>query len=304
MSKTAVCNMCGLEFDPEDGLVHDKDGNGDEMCYDCTMKLRNAVPEELGGAPAETPLDEYPKHVNYFTVKEAKMALSVLDPIRGTVGKDAELVVRTSIDGLNIVMADQGAASEIEVHVRFDHEDIEDHDTQESIVCVSLDKLMSVLKTFGSEKVTIAAEGSEVIVQSDMATWRLPQIRTNGDRPKMHAYSVSGETAFVPLQAIKRILFADYMGEVFAVTMEDTMLKMTAEDGSGREMLTVRAKQLSGVDFPVRSQFGYDIVGDVASKIHMDGEATLDMVMQDKGPMELRWAQGAASIRAVFAPRL
>ena len=50
MSKTAVCNMCGLDFDPEDGLVHDNDGNGTPMCYDCTMKLRNAVPEELGGS--------------------------------------------------------------------------------------------------------------------------------------------------------------------------------------------------------------------------------------------------------------
>lgn len=304
MSKTAVCNMCGLEFDPEDGLVHDNDGNGTPMCYDCTMKLRNAVPEELGGAPAETPLDEYPASVNYFTVAEAKMVLNVLDPIRGAVGKDAELTVRTAPDGLSMVMTDQGASSEIEVQVRFDDEHIIDHGTTEAIVCVGLDKLMTVIKTFGSEAVTIAAEGSEVIVQSKMATWRLPQIRTNGNRPKLHAFSVNGESADVTLQAMKRILYADYMGEVFAVSMEDRMLKMTAEDESGREMLTVRAQQDSSVDFPVRSQFGYDVVGDVVSKIHADADKPIDLEMQDKGPMELRWAQGAASIRAVFAPRL
>lgn len=304
MSKTAVCNMCGLEYDPEDGLVHDKDGNGDEMCYDCTMKLRNAVPEELGGAPAETPLDEYSGSVNYFTVAEAKMILNVLDPIRGAVGKDAELTVRTAPTGLSMVMTDQGASSEIEVQVRLDDEHIMDHDTTDAIVCVSLDKLMTVVKTFGSEPVTIAAEGSEVIVQSKMATWRLPQIRTNGNRPKLHAFTVSGESAEVSLQAMKRILYADYMGEVFAVSMEDRMMKMTAESESGREMLTVRAEQSSAVDFPIRSQFGYDVVGDVVSKIHADPEKAIDLEMQDRGPMELRWEQGAASIRAVFAPRL
>jgi len=82
------------------------------------------------------------------------------------------------------------------------------------------------------------------------------------------------------------------------------MLKMTAEDESGREMLTVRAQQDSSVDFPIRSQFGYEVVGDVVSKIHVDADKPIDLEMQDKGPMELRWDQGAASIRAVFAPRL
>ena len=305
MSKIAVCGMCGLEYDPEDGLVHDKDGNGDEMCYDCTMKIRNAVPEELGGAPEEAPLTEYPQMLNYFSVKEAKMLLNVLDPIKGVCGKDAELIVRTDAEGLRIVMADQGGSSEIEVSVNMDHDDIVNHGLIESTVRVNLEKLMAVVKTFGTEEIVVAAVGSEVVIQSKMATWRIPQIRFNGDRPRLHAYSVNADgTAYVPLQALRRILYGENMAEVFVIELQDDMCKMTAEEGSGRETLTVRAQQMAAADFPVRSQFGYDIIGDVVSKIHVGADEVLDVGLMNKGPMEIRWTQGAASIRAVFASRI
>jgi len=302
MSRTAVCGMCGLEYDPEDGFVHDRDQNGDEMCYDCTMKIRNAVPEELGGAPEETPICD-PKGLNYFTVREAKLLLNVLSPIKGVCGKDADLLVRTTAEGLSIVMSDQAGASEIEVQVDLGHEDITDCETTDATVCVSLEKAMSVIKTFGTEAVTLAAEGSELVVQSDMATWRIPQI-TTADRPKLHAHSVNADgSAYVPLSAMRRILFGEDMAEVFVIELQDMMCKLTAEAYSGREMLTVRAKQLSSADFPVRSQFGYDIIGDVVSKIHIGDDEALDVALMDRGPMEIRWTQGAASIRAVFAPR-
>ena len=302
MSKTAVCGMCGLEYDPEDGLVHDKDGNGNEMCYDCTMKIRNAVPEELGGAPEETPMRDT-KGLNYIEVEEAKLLLDVLSPIKGVCGKDADLLVRTTAEGLSIVMSDQARASEIEVQVDLGHEDIIAHEIADATVCVSLEKVMAVVKTFGTEEVIIAAEGSDLIIQSKTATWRIPQI-TTADRPKLHAATFpSNGSACVPLSAMRRILFGEDMAEVFVIELQDRMCRMTAESESGREMLTVRAEQTASADFPVRSQFGYDVIGDVVSKIRIDPERSLDVDLMDRGPMEIRWTQGAASIRAVFAPR-
>jgi len=298
MSKTAVCPMCGLDYDPEDGLVHDEK-DGEQLCYDCTMKIRNAVPEELGGAPTM----EEPPSVNCFTVKSAKAVLNVLDPVKGVLGKDADLIVRTEENGLSIAMADQGGVSEIEVSVDLKHENIIDHDTGRAYVCVPLDKLINALKTFGSdESVTIAAQDSEIILQSNMATWKIPQIRMDGTRKKLHAVTIDSDAdATVTVQALKRILAAEYMAEVFKVTVEDRVLKMTAEAESGREGLTVREFQTVTADFPVSSQFGYDLMKDIFSRIHTDGG--VDMGLMNRGPMELEWRQGAAGIRAVFAPR-
>ena len=43
------CPDCGLKFDPKDGMVHGSTVEG-ELCYDCTMRRRNALPEETGSA--------------------------------------------------------------------------------------------------------------------------------------------------------------------------------------------------------------------------------------------------------------
>jgi|GEM_PF-5341854 len=291
------CPDCGLEYDPKDGMVHDED-----RCYDCTMKERNRIPEELGGTSEEVPVPTGP---NYITVKEAKSILAVLDPIKGVTGKDAVLTLRTSDTGISTVMYDNGRTQGIEVSVGLDGDSIVAHGLQRDSISVDLDDLIDAIKTFGEEQVTISFERSSLVIQSEYARRVMPLITQIDTKMELHLSSVDeDEAVYVSMGKLKRLLPAEKVEEVIRVTLDDGKATFMADDGSGRNTYSVFVDLMHMSFERVTSSYGLDMLKEIVTKMHLKDDDMVRMGIMGNGPCMLSWEQREASFEVLMAPRL
>lgn len=290
------CPICGLYFDPGDGMAHDTDDNGNEMCYDCTMKLRHQVPEEAA---------QEPKGFNYLSLHSAKDILSVLDPVRGTVGKGADLVLRTDVTGIKIVMYDAARICGIQVDVSKPETDsvITEFCTDRDTVRADLDKFIEAAKWFSDECVTISAEKSSIVMQSNRATRRMPRYGNDSNRFEI-ALAETPETAVlhVPFSTLKRILPGESIEEVMEISTFGDRATFTATDDKGNDSYTVYA-DMAGLQPECKAKYGFDCLKEIVNKIHLDKDALVRVAFATNAPLVLEWEQGPADFKVVIAPR-
>ena len=289
------CPDCGLEFDPKDGMVHDSTAEG-ELCYDCTMKRRNALPEETEQEETFTE--------GLIIIDEAKAVLDILDPIRGTVGKGQVLVFRTSPTKISTVMYDPAHAEGIQADIPLDAAHILTHDLKRDKVAVSLDNLIDAVKGFGDEEISIEFEASSVLITSEQAIRRLPRI-TDTDINEDLAVSDIREDAvlYVSMAKLKRAMQAENVREALEIVVDGTKAQFRASDDAGRNEYIVNIPATSAVVSlnKVGSQYGLSVLKDLVTKIRRDDDAVIRLAVQDRGPMHLRWEQGKADFAVVIA---
>jgi len=233
-------------------------------------------------------------------LESAKDALAVLDPIRGTVGKDAILVARTSPEAIEIVMYDAVRTCGIEVTIGKLADEC--WTMSRAVIKVDLDKLIEAVKSFGDETVRILATDRKLVILSKAARRVMPllagEVRVDAHLPDI----ASDVVISVPVRTLRRVIQAEAVEDTVTICTSGTRTIFKAEDDTSRDTYEVFVDALDPQP-EAKSSYGLDLLKEIIPKIHLEKDNLIVLSYSMVGPCKLTWSQGKTDFDVLIAHR-
>ena len=225
----------------------------------------------------------------------ANEILKTLDPIIGVAGKEGEATFVFLGDTIETSLTDEAHIAMCNMIVdTFDLDNYE-RDGEEKIT-VQMDKLISALKFFGSDSVTIYTSGEEIIIESEMAKRTL---RMDGKPSFAKVQNLTYDVnVSVSSNQLKKLRDLETISDGITFFLQNGKLVV----GSYSDVETAEYRMEVGVYMDARSTFPAEMLSDIVRRIPAD-----DSVMISLGndlPIALSFEYKAARYKVYVAPRI